>query len=85
MSQANDRDVAADLAQRIERSLIDPSKDDESTRPPGDRPPRFAKLLMDEPVPPPDRAIDLKANDWELIARALRHYARCNEADSPSS
>jgi hypothetical protein len=85
MTQANDRDVAADLAQRIESSLIDPSRDDESTRQPGDRPPRFAKVLMDDPVPPPERAINLKPNDWELIARALRHFARCEAGDTPAT
>lgn len=85
MTQANDRDAAADLAQRIERSLIDPITDDDSTRPPGDQPPRFAKILMDDPVPPPEGAINLQPDDWELIARALRQYARGDEADSTGS
>jgi hypothetical protein len=85
MTQANDRDAAADLAQRIESSLIDPSTDDESTRPASDRPPRFASVLMDDPVPPPERAIGLNPNDWELIARALRHYARCEEGDTSTA
>lgn len=76
MTQANDRDAAADLARRIEENFIDPSTDDDSTRPPGDQPPRFAKMLMDDPVPPPESAIDLKPDEWELIARALRQYAR---------
>lgn len=77
MTHTNDRDSAAELAQRISRSVIDPSKTDESARPQGDRPPGFADALMaEEPVPDETRA-RLSAGDWQLIRRALEHYAGC--------
>jgi hypothetical protein len=75
MNRADDRDYAAELARRIETSLIDPTSDDEAGRPPSDQPPAFVKALMDDPTPPPERAANLQPADWELIARALRLYA----------
>jgi hypothetical protein len=74
----SDRDTAADLAQRLKRSLGDPSKADEAERPPEDQPPKFADVLMSEKTPTPmiDEDAGVSRADWELIVKALEHYAR---------
>ena len=75
MPQTNDRAGAADLARRLAHE-IDPAKIDESRRPPGDRPPGFADALMSEEPVPAD-ASKLTSADWDLIRKALEHYAAC--------
>jgi hypothetical protein len=77
MTPASDRDIAADLAQRININRVDPSKEDEADRPPGDRPPAFADALMSEAPSSVERGAGLKSADWELIGKALAHYATC--------
>lgn len=77
MTPASDREAAADLARRIEASQVDPSKSDEAHRPPSDRPPAYADALMSEQPAPVERAADLNQADWQLIGRALEHYAGC--------
>jgi hypothetical protein len=75
MTPTSDRDTAAELAQRIKNHLIDPSKEDEADRPPGDRPPAFADALMSEAPASIEQAAGLNSADWELIVKALEHYA----------
>ncbi len=77
MTPTRDHDTAAELAQRIKNNLIDPSKADEADRPPGDKPPAFADALMSEAPASIERAAALNAADWELIGKALAHYAAC--------
>lgn len=79
MPTASDRDSAAKLAQRINTNRIDPSKQDEADRPPEDKSPGYADLLMSEtPAGPVDA--DMSVTDWELIVTALEHYAACDTA-----
>ena len=79
MPTASDRDSAAKLAQRINTNRIDPSKQDEADRPPEDKSPGYADLLMSEaPAGPADP--DMSVSDWQLIVDALEHYAACNDA-----
>jgi hypothetical protein len=73
----SEREAAANLAERIEASLVDPSKEDEAHRPAGDRSPGYADVLMSEAATPIERAFDLSSADWELVAKALQHYAGC--------
>lgn len=73
----SDRDAAAELARRINVSRTDASKEDEAARPPEDRPPGYANLLMSESPASIERALHLDSADWQLIGRALEHYARC--------
>ena len=77
MTEASDRDAAAELAQRIKDSLTDPSVEDEAARPPSDRPPAYADALMSEAPTSIADALDLGPADWKLIGRALDHYAAC--------
>jgi hypothetical protein len=79
MMPAGDRDSAAELSQRIQNSLTDPSKEDEADRPPSDRPPAYADALMSEAPASIERAVELTSTNWQLIARALEHYATCGE------
>ena len=79
MTTPSDRDAAADLARRIKTNRIDPSQIDEAGRPPSDRPPGFADALMSEKPVSIERAADLGPADWELIDRALYHYASCGD------
>jgi hypothetical protein len=73
----HDRETAAELAERVKRAHIDPAKMDEVGRPPEDQPPKFADVLMSEKTAAPVEAdADLTSEDWELIVRALEHYAR---------
>jgi hypothetical protein len=81
MTPASDREAAADLARRINASEVDPSKSDEAHRPPSDKPPAYADLLMSEEPAPVERAADLSESDWALIGRALEHYAACGSAN----
>ena len=74
MTTPSDRDTAAELAQRIKSSRIDPSKADEANLPPSDRPPGYAEALMSEKPAPPEAG--LSSADWDLIAKALEQYAR---------
>lgn len=71
MPTPTDRDTAAELAQRIKTSLVDP--DDEANLPPSDRPPGYADALMSEA--PASPGADLSPADWALIGKALEHYA----------
>jgi hypothetical protein len=77
MTPTSDRDSASELAQRIKNHLIDPSKEDEADRPPGDKPPAFADALMSEAPASIERAAGVNSADWEFIVRALEHYATC--------
>jgi hypothetical protein len=79
MTPTSDRNPAAELAQRIKTSLIDPSKEDEADRPPSDKPPGYADALMSEAPASIERAVDLNSADWELISKALEHYATCGK------
>jgi hypothetical protein len=74
-----DRDAATELAHRIKANLIDPSKADQADRPASDRPPGFADALMSEKPQSVERAAKLSPADWELIGRALQHYATCGQ------
>lgn len=77
MTPTGDRDTAAELAQRIKASRIDPSNDDEADRPASDKPPGFAEALMAEVPASVEPGAELSSADWELIGRALEHYAAC--------
>ncbi len=74
MTTTNDREGAAQLAQRIASSLVDPSKVDEAQRSPSDRPPGFADALMAEEPVPTQKGTDLSPADWRLIVKALEAY-----------
>jgi len=75
--QTTERRAAEELAKRIEGRLIDSSDIDESRQAPGDRSPGYADVLMNENPVSVERAADLSAADWQLIASALEHYAAC--------
>lgn len=77
MTPTSNRNSAAELAQRIKTSRIDPSKEDEAGRPPADKSPGYADALMSEAPASIERAVDLNSADWELIRKALEHYATC--------
>jgi hypothetical protein len=77
MAPTSDRNAAAELATRIKASLIDPSKEDEADRPPADKSPGYADALMSEKPASVEHAVDLNGADWELIGKALEHYATC--------
>jgi hypothetical protein len=79
MTATSNRDSAAELAQRIKTSRIDPSKVDEAGRPPADKSPAYADALMSEAPASIERAVDLNAAEWELIGKALEHYAACGK------
>lgn len=76
MTPSSDRDAAAELAHRLKNALVDPSTADEADRPPGDRPPAFADALMSEKPVSVERGADVTSADWDLIVKALDHYAR---------
>lgn len=59
--------------------MIDPAKVDEAERPPEDQPPGFADALMSEAPASVERGADLSQRDWQLITKALEHYANCRE------
>lgn len=77
MTPTSDRNTAADLAKRIATKSVDPSKADEADRPASDRPPAFADALMSEAPASVEKAADLSSADWQLIRKALEHYAGC--------
>jgi hypothetical protein len=79
MTTASDRDTAANLARRINANHVDPSKQDEADRPPEDKSPGYADVLMSE-APPTEPDADFSYSDWELISKALEHYASCGNA-----
>ncbi len=79
MTPTSDRDTAAALALRINANRIDPSKEDEAGRPPSDKPPAFAEALMSEAPASVERGAELTSADWELIGKALEHYATCGK------
>jgi len=81
MNPASGREAAAELARRIESSRVDPAKADEAHRPPSDKSPSYADVLMSEEPTPVERAADLSETDWELVAKALDHYATCGSAE----
>lgn len=81
MTPASGREDAAELARRIESSRVDPGTADEAHRPPSDRSPAYADVLMSEEPTPVERSADLSEADWELIGKALHHYASCGSAD----
>lgn len=76
-TSSSERDNAAELARRIQTSRIDPAKVDEAGRPPSDKPPGYADALMSEKPASVEKGADLTPADWELIDRALEHYAKC--------
>jgi hypothetical protein len=84
MTPANDRDQAAELARRIKSVQVDPSKADEAHRPPSDKPPTFADVLMSEAPSSIERAAALNESDLELICKALEHYATCGSGEPAS-
>lgn len=76
-----ERNAAAELAERLDVELIDPSIDsDEFDRPPSDRSPAYAQWLMSKKLPSIERTADLNSADWHLISRALEHYTVCESA-----
>jgi len=77
--QTTERRAAEDLAKRIEGKLIDSTDIDEADRPPQDRSPGYADVLMNETPASVERAADLSSADWQLIASALEHYAACGK------
>ncbi|MEO7038640.1 MAG: hypothetical protein ABI186_01255 [Candidatus Elarobacter sp.] len=79
MTPTGDGDAAAELAQRIKANRVDPSKDDEADRPASDKPPGFAEALMAEVPASAEPGADLSSADWELIGKALEHYAACGQ------
>ncbi len=81
LSPEMERNAAAELAERLEVELIDPSIDrDEFDRPPSDRSPAYAQWLMSKKAPAIERTADLNSADWQLICRALEHYTACEKA-----
>lgn len=74
-----DRKTAAELAQRIKTNQLDPAKLDEAGRPPSDKPPAYADALMSEKPASVEKSSDLTPADWELIGKALEHYAACGK------
>jgi len=88
MITSSERDAAKDLANRIEAWLVDPAVVDDADRPPEDRPPAFADALLSQAPSSIEKAADLKQGDWELIGKALEHYAACQAGEpvkSPTS
>jgi hypothetical protein len=79
MTPTSDRNSAAELAQRVKTSLIDPSKEDEADRAPADKSPGYADALMSEAPASIHRAVGLNSADWKLIGKALEHYATCGK------
>jgi hypothetical protein len=77
-----DRTAAARLAQRIERSMVDPTEIDEADRAPGDRSPGYANALISDAPSSVESTADLTHGDWAIIHRALEHYAGCNSVDT---
>lgn len=77
MTPTRNRKAAADLSQRIKSAQIDPSKEDEADRSPGDKPPGFAQVLMSEGPTSIEQAAGLTPDDWALIDKVLEHYTRC--------
>jgi len=77
MITSSERDAALNLANRIGAWLVDPAVVDDKDRPPQDRPPAFADILLSQAPASIERAADLMHADWELIAKALEHYANC--------
>jgi hypothetical protein len=73
----SERDSASELAQRIEVRLIEPTDVDEADRPAEDRSPGFANAILSEPAGDVEKTADVTPPDWELIVKALRHYAGC--------
>ena len=76
MTPTSDRETAAELARRLKTAMMDPAKADEAARPPEDQPPAFADMLMSEKPVTVERGADLSDGDWDLIVKALDHYAR---------
>jgi hypothetical protein len=79
MNTSSERDSASELANRIESWLVDPVLVDEQDRPPEDRPPQFINKIHSLAPASIEKAADLTHGDWELIARALQHYANCQK------
>jgi hypothetical protein len=77
MTPTSDRDAAAELARRIKSFEYDPLKEDEVDRAPSDKPPAFAEMLMSKGPTSIESAAELNESDWQLICRALEHYASC--------
>jgi len=73
--QTSDRDAAVDLRKRIGQFLADPSQVDEAGRPKDDRSPGYANALMSEDPQSIEKAAHITRDDWELIRKALAHYA----------
>lgn len=77
MITSSERDAARDLATRVEAWLVDPAVVDDKDRPPEDRPPGYADVLLSQAPASIERAADLSQNDWILVSKALTHYATC--------
>ena len=73
----SERDSASELARRIEVRLIEPTDVDEAGRPEGDKSPGFANAILTEAPASVEKAADLDQPEWELIVKALQHYANC--------
>ncbi len=78
MTTNNTRDAALEIAQRLKAARIDPSQIDEADRPASDRPPGFAEALMSTRPTAVETNASLTPADWDVIERALSHYADCN-------
>jgi hypothetical protein len=77
MTTNKTRSVASEIAQRIKTARMDPSQIDEADRPPSDRPPAFAEVLMSTPPTIVEGPAKLSKIDWDVIELALVHYAAC--------
>ena len=77
MNRTAERNAATQLAKRIEVRLVDPSKIDEAKRPPEDQPPGFVDTIFSQETNSVEQSADLSHEDWDLISRALEHYAGC--------
>lgn len=80
MRTTDERNAAAELARRIEPKLVEPAEVDEAKRPPEDRPPGFITEVFSQAPASVEKAAELTHADWDLISKALEHYAQCGKA-----
>jgi len=82
MAKTTEHDAAAGLAKQIEALLTENAKLDQEKYPPDERPPAFVDAVMPDKPVKFEQAADLDLGDWELISKALEHYAACSNSSS---
>lgn len=84
-TQFLESDIAAKLAFRLQHAGVDLARADEANRPPGDRSPEFANLVMNQPAQSVAAARNLTEAEWTLVGKALQHYAECPNVATAAS